>query len=53
MTQAEFIKMVQDSTTNFYWIMVLMIIAMGVVMDHVINKDDKKDEKKGGDHKCG
>lgn len=50
MTQADFIKMVQDTTTNFYWIMVLMIIAMGAVLIHVINKDDKEDVKKDGDH---
>ena len=50
MTQAEFIKMVQDSTTNFYWIMVLIIIGLGVWIDHTINKDDKKDVKKEGDH---
>ena len=40
MTQAEFIKMVQDSTTNFYWIMVLIIIGVGIWLDRTINKDD-------------
>lgn len=39
MTQAEYIKMVQDTTTNFYWIMVLIIIALGVWLVRTINKD--------------
>ena len=39
MTQDAYIKMVQDGTTNFIWIMVLFIIALGVWLDRTINKD--------------
>lgn len=46
MTQAEFIKMVQDGTTNFVWIMVLFIIGLGVWLCHEVNKDDVNDERK-------
>lgn len=46
MTQAEYIKMVQDGTTNFVWIMVLFIIALGVWLCHEVNKDDVNDERK-------
>ena len=46
MTQAEYIKMVQDGTTNFVWIMVLFIVGLFVFLDWFVNKDDVNDERK-------